>query len=109
CRVGRARQHGVDAGTGVRVRGSLRVGRLGGRRGGTRGRRPRPARRPERVAGVQAAPGDRPGAPSPPRGKRLAARTLDVVVKPQSPDAVADALAAHDYLVDAGLATAIYL
>jgi MoxR-like ATPase len=31
------------------------------------------------------------------------------VVTPESPDAVADALAAHDYLVDIGLATAIYL
>jgi MoxR-like ATPase len=31
------------------------------------------------------------------------------VVEPQSPDAVADALAAHDYLVDTGLATAVYL
>jgi MoxR-like ATPase len=31
------------------------------------------------------------------------------VVAPNSPDAVADALAAHDYLVDSGLATAIFL
>ena len=108
-RVGRTREHGLDAGTRVGDRSGHRIGRFDRRCRGARRRRSRSARRSQRVAGIPAPPGDRACTQGARRSNCLAPRTLYVVVAPNSPDAVADALAAHDYLVDSGLATAIFL